>query len=92
MLEGIRVHGIACGPVDCKEGSVVSVKIVVFGERRVKLFNLRIEMLPESQSEPQLSLEMTLLHSLPKFRHWVLDVCFFKVKNGTYLSLILFFP
>lgn len=82
VLEGIRVHGIACRLVDCKEGSVLSVKIAVFGERRVKLFNLRIEMVPESQDEPQVCLELTLLHSLPKFSHWVLDVCFFKVKMG----------
>ncbi|XP_034690714.1 uncharacterized protein LOC117918294 isoform X1 [Vitis riparia] len=83
VLEGIRVHGIACRLVDCKEGSVLSVKIAVFGERRVKLFNLRIEMVPESQDEPQVCLELTLLHSLPKFSHWVLDVCFFKEDIAT---------
>ncbi|RVW41564.1 hypothetical protein CK203_068153 [Vitis vinifera] len=83
VLEGIRVHGIACRLVDCKEGSVLSVKIAVFGERRVKLFNLRLEMVPESQDEPQVCLELTLLHSLPKFSHWVLDVCFFKEDIAT---------
>ena len=75
------MHGIACGLVDCKEGSVLSVKIAVFGERRVKLFNLRIEIVPEFRDESQVCFELTLFHSLPKFSHWVLDVCFFKVKE-----------
>ncbi|KAK7259153.1 hypothetical protein RIF29_24752 [Crotalaria pallida] len=60
VFQGIRVHGIASSFV---EPSL----IVVFGETRVKLFSFSFD-----DSVPQL----TLVHLLPKFGHWVLDVCF----------------
>ncbi|XP_019422178.1 PREDICTED: uncharacterized protein LOC109331864 [Lupinus angustifolius] len=42
--------------------------IAVFGETRVKLFSFSFDTVPH----------LTLIHLLPKFGHWVLDVCFLK--------------
>ncbi|KAK7337576.1 hypothetical protein VNO77_18158 [Canavalia gladiata] len=64
VFEGVRVHGItSCFPQE--------TVIAVFGETRVKLFSFSFDDVSES---PQL----TLIHLLPKFGHWVLDVCFLK--------------
>ncbi|XP_042002796.1 uncharacterized protein LOC121752004 isoform X1 [Salvia splendens] len=77
VFEGIRVHGISLENFHKQlAGSAVSFRVCVYGERRVKLFTLRVE--PSGKQEPFLHLELTLIHSLPKFRHWVMDVCFLK--------------
>ncbi|KAA8549032.1 hypothetical protein F0562_000716 [Nyssa sinensis] len=81
VFEGIRVHGISCSFLNSIEGSLSSApafKVVVFGERRVKLFNLRIEMKLRSRNQADEGIHLTLFHSLPKFSNWVLDVCFLK--------------
>ncbi|PIN24561.1 hypothetical protein CDL12_02708 [Handroanthus impetiginosus] len=63
VFEGIRVHGISLENFHKQlAGSILVFRLAIFGERRVKLFNI----------------ELTLIHSLPKFGHWVLDVCFLK--------------
>ncbi|CAL9009232.1 unnamed protein product [Prunus brigantina] len=76
VFQGIRVHGIVCcSSTDCAEGtlpSVVAFNIVVFGERRVKMFSLQVAM------GQLVSVSLTLLQSLPKFANWVLDVSFLK--------------
>ncbi|KAL1553047.1 hypothetical protein AAHA92_13772 [Salvia divinorum] len=77
VFEGIRVHGISLE--NCHKqlaGSAVSFRVCVYGERRVKLFTLRVEW--GGKHGPFLHLELTLVHSLPKFRHWVMDVCYLK--------------
>ncbi|KAF2325013.1 hypothetical protein GH714_022219 [Hevea brasiliensis] len=69
VFQGIRVHGITCGFVDYPEGSSSSrldFKVVVFGEKRVKLFNLHIEIALKSQNQPQVCVDLALLHSLPR--------------------------
>lgn len=77
VFQGIRVHGVLCSLVDCDDvNSELAFKIVVFGERRVKLFCLRIGM-----NESQARVDITLLQLLPKFGNWVLDVCFLKVTK-----------
>ncbi|KAK7397007.1 hypothetical protein VNO78_18171 [Psophocarpus tetragonolobus] len=64
VFEGVRVHGIASSfPQD--------TLIAVFGETRVKLFSFKFDSVSGS-------VELTLVHLLPKFGHWVLDVCFLK--------------
>ncbi|KAK2364819.1 notchless protein [Trifolium repens] len=63
VFDGVRVHGIT--------SSSESV-IAVFGEKRVKLFSFSFEN--DDSGRPLL----TLIHLLPKFGHWVLDVCFIK--------------
>lgn len=53
-------------------------QIAVFGERRVKLFSLAMAAA---------DLKLTLLQSLPKFGSWVLDVCFFKGQESSFLAV-----
>ncbi|XP_048337417.2 uncharacterized protein LOC107426171 isoform X1 [Ziziphus jujuba] len=74
VFQGIRVHGVLCSLIDCDAvNSELAFKVVVFGERRVKLFCLRIGM-----NESRVSVDLTLLKLLPKFGNWVLDVSFLK--------------
>ncbi|KAI8522511.1 hypothetical protein RHMOL_Rhmol13G0002700 [Rhododendron molle] len=75
VFQGIRVHGITCTSITAKD---IEFNIAVFGERRVKLFKLCINVEVRFQDHPQESIPLILLHSLPKFSHWVLDVCFLK--------------
>ncbi|XP_011079487.1 uncharacterized protein LOC105162994 [Sesamum indicum] len=82
VFEGIRVHGISVEHFHKPlPGSALAFRIAVFGERRVKLFNLQIES--DSLQKPFLDTGLTLIHSLPKFGHWVLDVCFLKLNGAT---------
>lgn len=79
VFEGIRVHGISCTIMNCTEGtcsSKLDFKIAVFGERRVKLFTLSIDIATNMQNQAHVSVDLILHQSLPKFNHWVLDVCF----------------
>ena len=82
VFDGIRVHGITCLFTDCTEGAVSSklgFQLAVFGERRVKLFSLVIELVLGPQIQSGVCVNLDLLHLLPKFGNWVLDVCFLKV-------------
>ncbi|KAL6515884.1 hypothetical protein OROGR_019189 [Orobanche gracilis] len=80
VFEGIRVHGISLENVHQQfSGSRLTFRVAVYGERRVKLFSLRIDS--DSQLRPSLDMKLTLMISLPKFGHWVMDVCF--LKDGT---------
>ncbi|WCJ22639.1 Transducin family protein / WD-40 repeat family protein [Euphorbia peplus] len=86
VFEGIRVHGITCGFIDSSgpEGlccDKVCFELAVFGERRVKLFKLEIEVGVKLEDEVEVCLRLHLVHCLPRFSHWVLDVCFFKEKS-----------
>ncbi|KAG6556956.1 hypothetical protein Mapa_001372 [Marchantia paleacea] len=73
-FDGVRVHGICCGPAIRRKSDPTSSNglftVLVHGERRVKVF----EMLCLHKGEnPQLQ----LLQSLPRFSHWVMDVRLF---------------
>ncbi|CAK9145269.1 unnamed protein product [Ilex paraguariensis] len=80
VFEGIRVHGISLEKFHQQSSSsALAVKIAVFGERKVKMFCLRVEIVNNSQNKPQVSMvDLILLLSLPKLNHWVLDVRFLK--------------
>ncbi|XP_073008935.1 uncharacterized protein [Typha latifolia] len=65
VFEGVRVHGVALRSSQPKE---TPFSMAVFGERRVKLFLLRLE--------DGVRVTMELDQRLPGFDHWVLDVCF----------------
>ncbi|KAI3981305.1 hypothetical protein MKX01_004569, partial [Papaver californicum] len=93
VFQGIRVHGIGCSSDITTSDDVVNegssssliLKIVVFGERKVKLFRLHLDV-NSGCDENQLKVyrvELELIHLLPKFGHWVLDVCFLKEDNVT---------
>ncbi|OVA13542.1 WD40 repeat [Macleaya cordata] len=91
VFEGIRVHGICCSSFldvvttsgDGSSSTKLAFKIVVFGERKVKLFRLHFEMALECQNQLKVCAELSLIQLLPKFNHWVLDVCFLKEDKVT---------
>ncbi|XP_024044008.1 uncharacterized protein LOC18048806 isoform X3 [Citrus clementina] len=85
VFHGIRLHGISCNFINCTEGSVstrVTFEVALFGEKRVKLFELNFELSPNSQYQPETCVNLSLVQSLPRLSHWVFDVCFLKVCNG----------
>ncbi|MBA0656195.1 hypothetical protein Goklo_008575 [Gossypium klotzschianum] len=75
VFEGIRVHGLICSLLD---NTTLGCKVVVCGEKRVKLFNLTFELVSKSNTQSEFCVDLCLLHSLPRFTHWVLDALFLK--------------
>ncbi|KAH1073865.1 hypothetical protein J1N35_026193 [Gossypium stocksii] len=75
VFEGIRVHGLICSLLD---NTTLACKVVVCGEKRVKLFNLTFELVSKSNTQSEFCVDLCLIHSLPRFTHWVLDVLFLK--------------
>ncbi|EEF47191.1 nucleotide binding protein, putative [Ricinus communis] len=80
VFQGIRVHGITCESIDNSKGSssstLLASKVAIFGEKRVKLFNLHI-----ARNASHMHVDLALVHSLPKFNHWLLDVSFVKEND-----------
>ncbi|XP_021836523.2 uncharacterized protein [Spinacia oleracea] len=75
VFEGVRVHGIASGLSEENAlSSSVTFKVVISGERRVKLFSLRFQL--GSLDKPGVRTDLTFLQLLPRFSHWVLDFGF----------------
>lgn len=77
IFEGIRVHGISSIHLNFSEASSstkLGFVLVVFGEKRVKLYRISVELVAE------VCVDLILLCSFPKFNHWVLDACFLKVS------------
>lgn len=76
------MHGIACSEfVRCTEGTTsydLAFELAVFGERRVKVFSLLVEFPRGPQNGSGSRVDFELVHLLPKFCNWVLDVCFLK--------------
>lgn len=74
VFEGIRVHGISCSDI------VENVQLIaVYGEKKVKLFMLSIQVVSELENGVG-EVDLVVYQVLPKCRHWVLDVCFLKVN------------
>nr|CAD1829706.1 unnamed protein product [Ananas comosus var. bracteatus] len=71
VFEGVRVHGIA--PRFLRSTELLPFSVAVFGERRVKLFALRVGA---GDGGAVASVGLELLGRLPGFDHWVLDVRF----------------
>nr|XP_011467078.1 PREDICTED: uncharacterized protein LOC101298466 [Fragaria vesca subsp. vesca] len=80
VFQGIRVQGICCGSgaVIGDDGSI-GFDMAVFGERRVKMFRLEIDL---GQQQQVLDVCLRLLQLLPSFGNWVLDVSFIKHGGG----------
>eukprot|EP00250_Pteridium_aquilinum_P022674 c2553_g1_i1 orf=96-4151(+) len=83
VLEGVRMHGIEVGSQSLghwvpRQESGVFTTIAVHGERTVKLYNLILEdgILDCQQKDKQI--QLNLFQSLPRFKHWILDVRFLK--------------
>ncbi|XP_065001018.1 uncharacterized protein LOC135634570 isoform X1 [Musa acuminata AAA Group] len=81
VFEGVRVHGISLRSPDTKEdffSSEADHLVAVFGERRVKLFFLRVDVGLTDRAGGELSVRLDLVQRLPGFDHWILDACFLK--------------
>jgi hypothetical protein len=75
VFDGVRVHGIQ---PRCPDGPFPGdVTVVVFGERRVKIFRIRADFEDGEACGVRLELEQRL----PGFDHWVLDACFLEVSS-----------
>ncbi|CAN8248111.1 unnamed protein product [Cochlearia groenlandica] len=77
VFEGVRVHGTICSSSFVRFNNRYTYKIVVFGEKRVKIYSLIVEL---ALKPGEISVNMKLLESLPRFSNWVFDVCFLKVE------------
>lgn len=87
VFQGIRVHGIFCGggAVIGDDGSI-GFDMAVFGERRVKMFRLEIDL---GHQQQVLDVGLRLLQLLPSFGNWVLDVSFIKVLTQLHVVFCL---
>uniref|UniRef100_A0A0E0K7R7 Uncharacterized protein n=1 Tax=Oryza punctata TaxID=4537 RepID=A0A0E0K7R7_ORYPU len=75
VFDGVRVHGIQ---PRCPDGSSPGdVTGVVFGERRVKIFRIRVD----AEDGEACSVRLELEQRLPGFDHWVLDACFLEADG-----------
>ncbi|GAB2262785.1 hypothetical protein Droror1_Dr00003782 [Drosera rotundifolia] len=86
VFEGIHVHGISSFPIHRTErttSSAIGFNIVVFGERRVKLFTLHFDLVEVSQEALDSHTNLVLIQVLPKFSHWVFDACFLEDDNSS---------
>lgn len=76
VFEGVRVHGTVCSGSFVRSGDKYKCKLVVFGEKKVKIFALVVEL---GSSPGEVSVGLEVVESLPRLSNWVFDVCFLKV-------------
>ncbi|ESQ46931.1 hypothetical protein EUTSA_v10027621mg [Eutrema salsugineum] len=75
VFEGVRVHGTVCSCSFVRSAEErYTYKLVVFGEKKVKIFSLIVEFVSSSPGEISVNLE--IFDSLPRLSNWVFDVCF----------------
>ena len=89
MFEGVRVHGTVCSGSFVRSGDKYKYKykLVVFGEKKVKIFALVVEL---GSSGGEVSVGLEVVESLPRLSNWVFDVCFLKVGMRLSSSLLVF--
>ncbi|MCO5580983.1 hypothetical protein L7F22_034858 [Adiantum nelumboides] len=97
VFEGVRVHGIevpdqSLGQWLPSQTSGLSTTLAVHGERMVKLYNLILEdgLFDSQHNSSQITL--TLSRTLPRCKHWVLNVRFLKEvchKGGAGIEQLL---
>ncbi|KFK30735.1 hypothetical protein AALP_AA6G020500 [Arabis alpina] len=73
VFEGVRVHGTVCSSSFVRSKDRYTYKLVVFGEKRVKIFSLIVELV---SSSGEISVNLEVFDSLPRLRNWVFDVCY----------------
>ncbi|GLJ20918.1 hypothetical protein SUGI_0381750 [Cryptomeria japonica] len=84
VFDGIRVHGIHSSCYLLKDFDtstcvrISAVTVAVFGERRVKLFDVHLRGKSGSNNKLKGHISLDLLQVLPTFGHWVMDVRFLK--------------
>ncbi|XP_074279774.1 uncharacterized protein LOC141605048 isoform X2 [Silene latifolia] len=77
VSDGILVHYISPYAFINPTTSSRTFRIVVYGERRLKLFGLHLHLALTSLSPP-VSATLICLHLLPTLTHQILDYCFLK--------------
>ncbi|CAN6803463.1 unnamed protein product [Brassica oleracea] len=75
VFEGVRVHGTVCSGSFVRSGDKYKCKLVVFGEKKVKIFALVVEL---GSSPGEVSVGLEVVESLPRLSNWVFDVCSLK--------------
>ncbi|KAI4319911.1 hypothetical protein MLD38_033452 [Melastoma candidum] len=88
VFDGIRVHGISCRRSAKSDGDGGSLDdrfefmVAVYGEKRVKLFDLSARVMGGKEPAKVFEIDMVLISTLPRFWHWVLDVSFLKHEGS----------
>ncbi|KAL1206267.1 Dynein assembly factor with WD repeat domains 1 [Cardamine amara subsp. amara] len=80
VFEGVRVHGTVCSSSFVRSADRYTYKLVVFGEKRVKIFSLIVEL---ASSTGEISVNLEIFYTLPRLSNWVFDVCFLQDSNGS---------
>ncbi|KAK2649780.1 hypothetical protein Ddye_017269 [Dipteronia dyeriana] len=91
VFEGIRLHGITCnepGPGSGSVSTTAAFKVALYGEKKVKLFDLTFDLSRKSQNQPEVYVNLSFVQSLPRFSHWVFDVSFLKDCEGSHCLAI----
>ncbi|KAK3194383.1 hypothetical protein Dsin_025693 [Dipteronia sinensis] len=91
VFEGIRLHGITCneeGPGSGSVSTTAAFKVALYGEKKVKLFDLIFDLSRKFQNQPEVHVNWSFVQSLPRFSHWVLDVSFLKDCEGSHCLAI----
>lgn len=80
MFEGVRVHGTVCSKSFVHSAERYTYKLVIFGEKKVKIFSLIVEL---ASSSGEISVNLENFESLPRLSNWVFDVCFLQDSTGS---------
>jgi len=81
VFEGVRVHGTVCSKSFVHSAERYTYKLVIFGEKKVKIFSLIVEL---ASSSGEISVNLENFESLPRLSNWVFDVCFLQVKISVF--------
>ncbi|CAH8304075.1 unnamed protein product [Eruca vesicaria subsp. sativa] len=81
VFEGVRVHGTVCSGSFVRSGDRYTYKLVVFGEKKVKIFALVVEL--SSSRAGDVSVDLEVVESLPRLSNWVFDVCFLQDSSDS---------
>ncbi|XP_010428847.1 PREDICTED: WD repeat-containing protein 6-like isoform X1 [Camelina sativa] len=80
VFEGVRVHGTVCSTSFVRSAERYTYKLVIFGEKKVKIFSLIVEL---ASSSGEISVNLEIFDSLPRLSNWVFDVCFLQDSTGS---------
>lgn len=80
VFEGVRVHGTVCSKSFVHSAERYTYKLVIFGEKKVKIFSLIVEL---ASSSGEISVNLENFESLPRLSNWVFDVCFLQDSTGS---------
>lgn len=82
VFEGVRVHGTVCSSSFIRSTDRYTYKLVIFGEKKVKIFSLIVEL---ASGSGEISVNLEIFDSLPRLSNWVFDVCFLQVEISAFV-------